>query len=282
MDLNLIRVFVAVYSHCSYTQAANELEISQPAVSQAIKRLEDHLGTALFIREGRGIAPTAKAIQIAQPFENAINLVNTAFASERQLMGYCVEAVLHSIGNMEGIKFALPPSNQKQAFEDLRSNKVDLLLDNAMTNDPAFVVEPLTEQSIVVVCRQGHPRLSGDSICKQAFFAEEHVVLKSKRGGSHFLDILTTESLDPCKESVEVSALSGLAMMVSSTDCIGIMPLPFAQLWADKLGLKIMPMPVKSIPLALHLVYHRRFADDPHHKKIREQLRTRVQLTVAR
>lgn len=276
MDLNLIRIFVAVYSNRSYTQAANELDISQPAVSQAIKRLEEHVGTALFVREGRGIAPTAKAVQLAQPLETAMNLVNGAFASERQLLGYCVEAVLHSIGSMKGIKFMLPPSNQAQAFEDLRTNKVELLIDNAMTNDPAFVVETLTEQSIVVVCRRDHPRLTTDTISKEAFFEEEHVVLKARRGGSHFLDILTPENLDPRRESVEVTALSGMAMMISSSDHIGIMPRPFAQLWADKLALKLMPMPVASDPLALHMVFHKRFIDDPHHSRMRELIRAKV------
>lgn len=276
MDLNLIRIFVAVYGNGSYTQAARALNISQPAVSQAIKRLEDSVGMPLFIRQGRGITPTAKAVSMAEPLETAMNLINGAFSSERRLLGYGVEAVLHSIGKLDGIKFVLPPSDQSQALDDLRTNKVELMVDNVMTEDPAFVSELLSEQPIVVVCREQHPRLTTETMTREAFYNEEHVVLKTRRGGSQLLDVLTPESLEPRNETMEVTALSGMAMMISSSDLIGIMPVSFARLWANKLSLKIMPMPIESLPLALHLVYHRRFTDDQHHRSIREQIRERV------
>lgn len=126
-----------------------------------------------------------------------MNLINGAFSSERRIIGYGVEAILHAIGTLDGVKFVLPPSNQAQAFEDLRTNKVELMIDNATTNDPAFVVEKLAEQPSVVVCRKEHPRLTQEHISKQDFFAEEHVVLKTRRSGSQLLDLLTPENFEP-------------------------------------------------------------------------------------
>ncbi|GAL15344.1 transcriptional regulator LysR family [Vibrio astriarenae] len=185
MDLNLIRIFVAVYGNGSYTQAARALNISQPAVSQAIKRLEDSVGMPLFIRQGRGITPTAKAVSMAEPLETAMNLINGAFSSERRLLGYGVEAVLHSIGKLDGIKFVLPPSDQSQALDDLRTNKVELMVDNVMTED-LLRIRALSEQPIVVVCREQHPRLTTETMTREAFYNEEHVVLKTRRGGSNY------------------------------------------------------------------------------------------------
>ncbi|MEZ9706597.1 LysR family transcriptional regulator, partial [Vibrio breoganii] len=47
MDLNLLTTFLAVYKHSSITVASEQLDISQPAVSAAIKRLEGVVGKAL-------------------------------------------------------------------------------------------------------------------------------------------------------------------------------------------------------------------------------------------
>jgi DNA-binding transcriptional LysR family regulator len=58
LDLNLIRTFVAVADHSSMTAAANSLHLTQGAVSQQVKRLEDSLNCTLFEREGRRLELT--------------------------------------------------------------------------------------------------------------------------------------------------------------------------------------------------------------------------------
>jgi DNA-binding transcriptional LysR family regulator len=58
LDLNLLRTFVAVADHSSMTVAANALHLTQGAVSQQIKRLEDSFDCSLFVREGRRLELT--------------------------------------------------------------------------------------------------------------------------------------------------------------------------------------------------------------------------------
>ncbi len=59
MDLRLVRIFVAVVKHGSMTLAARELGLTQSAVSQAVRQLEDALGTVLIDRQRRPVGPTA-------------------------------------------------------------------------------------------------------------------------------------------------------------------------------------------------------------------------------
>src|SRR3989442_6113264 len=59
--LNALRVFEAAARHLSFKEAANELPITQAAVSHQIKSLEDYLGVQLFKRAGRGVQPTEAA-----------------------------------------------------------------------------------------------------------------------------------------------------------------------------------------------------------------------------
>src|SRR5687768_11339185 len=60
LDLNLLRVFVVVAETGSVTGAAGRLYLTQPAVSAALRRLRSAVGTALFVRAGRGLALTAR------------------------------------------------------------------------------------------------------------------------------------------------------------------------------------------------------------------------------
>ena len=61
LDLNLLRVFDAVMTEQNLTRAAHRLAMTQPAVSNAVKRLRDSLGDELLIRTAHGVKPTARA-----------------------------------------------------------------------------------------------------------------------------------------------------------------------------------------------------------------------------
>ncbi len=64
-DLNLVKPFLSVYQQRSITKAAESLELTQPAVSAAIKRFEAVVGYSLFVRVGRSIEPTSMAHKLA-------------------------------------------------------------------------------------------------------------------------------------------------------------------------------------------------------------------------
>src|ERR1700759_4756013 len=64
LDLNLLRVFVVVAEQRSVTQAAARLYLTQPAVSAALRRLTPAVGAPLFVRQGRGLALTARGEQL--------------------------------------------------------------------------------------------------------------------------------------------------------------------------------------------------------------------------
>jgi len=72
VDLNLIRVFVAVYETRSMTAAASRLYVTQPAVSQALGRLRRDLNDQLFRRVGRAMEPTPLAVSLFPGFRDGI------------------------------------------------------------------------------------------------------------------------------------------------------------------------------------------------------------------
>lgn len=86
IDLNLLKVFATVYRHQSITLAAEEMGMTQPGVSGLLKRLKAQLGSELFIRSGRGIAPTRLAQELIRQIEPALVQINNALETWMDLI----------------------------------------------------------------------------------------------------------------------------------------------------------------------------------------------------
>src|SRR3990167_2434999 len=73
LDLNLLPVLEAIYAERSLTRASESLHITQPAVSNALSRLRTHFEDPLFVREGRGVKPTAMAEALMPAVRDALD-----------------------------------------------------------------------------------------------------------------------------------------------------------------------------------------------------------------
>jgi DNA-binding transcriptional LysR family regulator len=80
LDLNLLRVLVAVHAAGSVTAAGRQLALSQPAVSHALARLRDHFGDALFVRSPSGLHPTRLAARIVPAVAAYLRALEAALA----------------------------------------------------------------------------------------------------------------------------------------------------------------------------------------------------------
>ena len=72
VDLELYRVFYVVAKHKHMTRASEELHISQPAISQSIKKLEEQLGGTLFLRSNKGMELTEEGKMFFEPPSSVI------------------------------------------------------------------------------------------------------------------------------------------------------------------------------------------------------------------
>ena len=78
VDLELYRVFYVVAKNKHMTKASEELHISQPAISQSIKKLEDQLGGTLFLRSNKGMELTEEGKMFYEYVKGALELINNA------------------------------------------------------------------------------------------------------------------------------------------------------------------------------------------------------------
>ncbi len=75
MDLNLLKVFLAIYDARSVSAAAGELEMTQPGVSTALRRLRAQFDDPLFVRTGTGMEPTGRARELEEPIRLIMGLL---------------------------------------------------------------------------------------------------------------------------------------------------------------------------------------------------------------
>mgnify|MGYP003223648853 FL=1 len=78
INLELYRIFYTVAKNKHMTKASEELNISQPAISQSIKKLEDELGGTLFLRSNKGMELTSEGKMFFEYVKGALELINNA------------------------------------------------------------------------------------------------------------------------------------------------------------------------------------------------------------
>lgn len=83
IDLNLLKVFDAVFAQASVSRAAERLDLTQPSVSHGLRRLRALFGDALFVRAGNGVAATALAQRLALPIGEALRGLQDALDEGR-------------------------------------------------------------------------------------------------------------------------------------------------------------------------------------------------------
>src|SRR5258708_32851883 len=78
LDLDLLRVFLAIWDLRSLTAAGDRLGLTQPAISHALRRLRERFGDPLFVRVANRMLPTDAAVRLHEPLDQAFGLVNRA------------------------------------------------------------------------------------------------------------------------------------------------------------------------------------------------------------
>ena len=277
MDLNLVRTFISVYQNKSYTRASESLGVSQPAVSMAIRRLEEQVGEPLFVKNGRSIAPTRRAVALAEKLQQGMEIIDNALSVPDEHIVYCIEALSHYFEEVSDISIKVPPLDQTTLFDQLRSQQVDLVIDTTTHKESAFEIELIHREPIKVICRSDHPRITGDTLSKEQFYQEGHIIYKATREGRQFLELFAKEPLLPRIERKDVSNQAAMALSVADTFHLGLVFGSFADKWASRLGLKVLSMPIDSEDVPIHMIYHRRAVKDPNHIALRDNIKHQIQ-----
>lgn len=275
--MNLIKPFIKVYEFNSFTKAADALSVSQPAISAAIKRLEEHLSYPLFIRSGRNLTATTSAQQFYQQISGVIDVVDSAITHQQQFSVCAPESILLRLIDIANIQLIEAGNSEEETFHELRMRKIDLAVDYIIQKDNNFCFEPLIKESLVLACRQHHPSIQGEINIEQ-YRQSGHIAMKLLRNNMRAVEHLSkTPSLKDRDIRIQVSSPANMLLALQNTDYIAAIPEGLTTT-AKALNLQIINPPFTLNSIEYHMIYHKRFVKDPIHKKLRDNIKEKFTL----
>lgn len=272
MDFNLINTFLVVVEYKSYTKAAEHLGLTQPAISAAMKRLEQLTNKTLFVRKGRNIELTSTAHHWIPLFRQALAMINDAVVEQATFQVCCTEPSFPRLTASHNFSLRCAPVSHPFLLDDLRLHKVDLVVDTLPVRETSFESQSVYKEPAVVICRQGHPRITGNTFNASMFYAEQHCVLVDTHNHAVNLGWTTNDPVKNLHIRMTTTSLSGMVLSVSKLDCLGILPLSFAREWQDVLKLQILPCPINNQLIDYKIIYHKRDEYNIAHKNLRRHI----------
>ena len=287
IDLNLLVVFEAIYSTGNITSAARKLGVSQPTISNSLARLRDSIDDPLFVREGRGIKPTARAVQLIDSVRQALQLIEGGISRAesfdpatdkrhfRIAMLDLLEPVIMPplIQSSGKISFEIiPAADGKMLKQRLNDGSIELVVADYQSHINDAACELLGPVQAVLIARKNHPQIAGE-ITRETFSTLGHVAMHSDVWNrARMVEVL--ERLNIHRNVVyTVTRFWAFPNIIATTDLIGMVPAGFAKAVADFYPLQILPLPF-AVPdeQMFYMTWKSSNTDVPHHKWLRERM----------
>lgn len=173
ITLRQLKVFERVARRLSFTRAAEELYLTQPAVSMQIKQFEETVGLPLFERLGKKIYLTRAGEElyrlsrtISEQLEEAEQLVEELKGTEGGRLVVAVASTVHYFGirllaefcrRYPKVRASFKVTNRKGLIQQLEDNEADIILMGQPPEELDLVAEPFLENPLVVIAPAGHP-----------------------------------------------------------------------------------------------------------------------------
>ena len=289
LDLNLLVVFNQLLLDRSASIAAEKLGLTQPAVSNALKRLRAALQDDLFLRTSRGMEPTPYALHLSEPVIYALNALQTAFNTRDSFdplsSTRTFQIAMTDIGEM----YFMPPLMAALAKEapwvristvrphtgnlrdDMASGTVDVALGLLPNLQAGFFQRRLFRHPYVCVFREDHPVAKAPLTLKQ-FCELDHVGVLAANTGHGEIDGLLERAGIQRHLKLMLPHFIAVGHVLQTTDLIATLPERFAERCRVPFGLVTSPHPVKLPDIAINLFWHAKFNRDPANIWLRQRL----------
>ncbi len=286
-DLNLLRTLVVLVEERSTTRAAKRLFLSQPAISGALGRLRGAFGDELLVRNGRGLEPTAKALELLEAVRPLLEGLSSAVASatpfdraidRRTFRLGCTDAVaLAALPQLTAVLRRDSPNcdlivrvgDYSTLPEMLAAAEVSTAL-GYLRDDPSATtrVRVLRNSAWVVVRDPATPPLSGlDDFCNR-----NHALVTPLGNLAGFVDESLAAQGRHRRVTVGVTSFALLLAVLPGSDLVATVPDFVAMRLSALAGFVIEACPV-TVPLVTNTLAWRAATDrDPAEHWFRQQL----------
>ncbi|MEE1675894.1 LysR family transcriptional regulator [Agarivorans aestuarii] len=272
-DLNLLVALNVLIEEGSVSRAAVRLNLSQSAMSRVLTRLRDLLKDPLFIRQGQGLVPTERALELNQalqsPLENlrqvlSPNVFNPAECTQHFTIAttdYAMQTILpfalaRIYQEAPNISLEFAPLQHEQLAQQLSADGCDMAICR-----PTQPVAPLTKESLGLVSvfcllAKHHPLANKDLTLKE-YLAYPHAMIAISDGVKSLLEEALSDQHKP-QLLLRAYHLEAALAICEQVPVIITVPADLAYLVAEKNQLVVKPLPFEFKPFDYSLLWHPR------------------------
>jgi DNA-binding transcriptional LysR family regulator len=299
LDLNLLRVFDTVMVEQNLTRAADKLAMTQPAVSNALKRLRQSLGDELLIRTAYGVKPTPRAETLWPAVRQALSALETAIAPTsfdvskaqatfRMAMADATAALWMPalVRSMEkeapGLNARMVPLTTREPRPMLLRGDIDI----AVGFFPGVVAQlaggqgaarsPIRHERLysgryVAVMRKGHP-LASTELTVDSYCAANHLLVSFSGRAHGLIDEVLAPMGRERRILLTVNQFYTGGQVVANSDLLTVLPLHLVGStgMTDSLVWKELPFDLPEVHI--DMLWHERDARNPAHQWLRNHL----------
>ncbi|MES2415437.1 MAG: LysR family transcriptional regulator [Pseudomonadota bacterium] len=280
-DLNLLRVFSAIYTERNVSRAALKLGLTQPAISNALIRLRRSCDDPLFVRSSRGMEPTSTAAEMFPAIQQVLSILTTSFdqpskfdpltsqrrfrllmsdAGETVVLGRLMAALHLKAPRIEVEAVQMPHQAYAQALEE---GSVDLAFGNLPFLKAGFYQQRLFSDPYLCIANKKHPLVKRKALRFGDFISASHILVTSGNADALVEQALTKKRV---KRNIQLrlSNYHVAVEIVSKTDLLATVPLKVITPAVQSLRL-----PFAIQPAEVRQFWHRRAHHDAANKWLR-------------
>ncbi|TWX65889.1 LysR family transcriptional regulator [Colwellia demingiae] len=243
VDLNLLSIFTALMHEKNISHAAENLGMTQPAVSQALKRLRSLYNDPLFERKAGKMMPTLKADEIYPIINKILADVSSTLPDTGDFLPETANLNFHinilGVGNSNyltklsqylahvapNISLTVSTDMLIDAEKSLRDKEYDLHLDYLTIDEIGCHHQELFDDKLFVIARKEHPSLNNKTnLLLSEYLAEKHAVLAPRKGNVYPLSLAMQDFSYNREIKYTSTSIENILEIVSATDLICIMP----------------------------------------------------------
>jgi DNA-binding transcriptional LysR family regulator len=281
VDLNLLRLLLAIYDTGSVTAAAAKLHLSQPTASAALARLRHSFGDPLFIRHAGAMTPTPRALNLIAKTREVIDLIDSEILRSPEFdpgaatdeLVFCLSAIGETVflpklfhylksaaPNTRIRSLSLPPDRLEEA---LLSGEVDLVLGYYPDiKESAIYQQRLFSHDLACMVRAGH-KIKGPRMTLDEFVEAEHVFVKDGGRSQEMFEAELAAHRIERKIVLRTSHYMSIHSIIADSDLVVVLPRPVANALSGEKDVRILVPPVEIPEYDLKVYWHQRFHQDP-------------------
>lgn len=286
IDLNLLVIFHQLLLDRSVSQAADNLGMSQPAVSNALKRLRTVLKDDLFVRTNKGMEPTPYAERLAEPISNVIGTLvgalnrsddfDAATAKRRFVVAMTDIGEIYFMPRLIAALLKLAPGislvtmrSHTGLSEGLANGEIDLAIGLLPDLQAGFYTRRLFQHRYVCLCRRDHP-IAQQPMSRERFCEFGHIRIAAANTGHSDIEAHMKRMGLHRNIQLEVPYFIAVGHILQNTDLIATVPERFAASCIKPFGLVLLPAPIPLPEIVINLFWHARYNRDPANKWFRQ------------